>query len=64
MAPALGRVTQAPGGQHSSRLAGAGDGGSGTVCPLVVPGNLRVWVASVLAHQSGGQGAGRRGGSL
>lgn len=57
VATALGRAAHASGGQHSVRLAGAGDGGSGLVCALVVPGDRGLWVASVLAPQSGDQSA-------
>jgi hypothetical protein len=55
VASALGRTANRTQRQHPSRLAGAGDGGSGFVCPLVISGDLRLRLASVLSHQSGSQ---------
>ena len=53
MATAQGGAADHAERQHSDKLAGAGDGGSGSVCSLVVSGNLCLWLASVFTHQPG-----------
>ncbi len=63
VASLLGRDVSPLAGQCAAGLAGAGPGGSWTLCSLALHRDRGLWVASVLAHQSGRQGArpGRRG---